>query len=551
MPDRSFPPDAIDNQTGNGAQTLPEEDARLVDDLRRLYQGAAADNAASLARVQARLQERAPAVAEAERASRPPIALSVQSHPMTRQKPRLFSGDPSNGSGRFWRRLSVLVASLVLVALVGSMAAVFALVHPGKHIAPTGGNSTSVASPAPTPPADPVPASGLYLVIQKDWTSSQVSKLDPQTKQPLWTQDAGTVYSSIAVYGESLFVDADTAPIADQKHGVSAFSAETGALLWHVDLPQDVVRGPNHDGPYDLGYLSQPAVRNDTLYVLARDGKLYALDVGTGKRRWTYAAPATAVFYEAAKGPNVQSIWDAPQVVIQGGVVYGALHSTLFAVDATSGRQLWTVQINNILVFNAPVYFNGALYLTAHELPHGYTGDSRQGYAYAFVAKTGRKLWQYNVGNWVLAQPTVVGPMVYFGSFNGYLYALRAGDGSLLWKYNTGGPIYEQPVVLEDTIYIDEWGYDSIEPAANAAPRSAVFALNATSGALRWHKDMGATIIFLQAVQNGQLYLGVFPGTLTILNIQDGSQLWSQCYTKLTDKYGNDQGAPPFVTLVP
>jgi outer membrane protein assembly factor BamB len=48
---------------------------------------------------------------------------------------------------------------------------------------------------------------------------------------------------------------------------------------------------------------------------------------------------------------------------------------------------------------------------------------------YALDAKTGAKLWSYNVGDYLDSSPTVANGMVYIGCNNGKVYAFGLPDG--------------------------------------------------------------------------------------------------------------------------
>src|SRR5690348_886138 len=114
MSDSSFPPETIDEQTGQGANTLSPEDAHLVDDLHRIYQPLADENARSLERVQTRLAQRQARFASS----------SLYQPPTKRRYMKTLLHIFSQGSA--WRRgISAAAAVLLLVVLVGSMAALF------------------------------------------------------------------------------------------------------------------------------------------------------------------------------------------------------------------------------------------------------------------------------------------------------------------------------------------------------------------------------------------------------------------------------------------
>lgn len=451
--------------------------------------------------------------------------------------------------GSAWRRgIGILAAMLLLAVLVGSMAAVFALAQQSKS--GTNPNQQHTAPTEAPPPSSP----GTYITTEKNFGDYQVSRLNPQTRQQIWTQDVGAITSSIIVYGDTVYVTAGNPdPYAAPDNYVYALDATAGVIRWKAAVSNDTFHAPDRSGPYDLGVLSTPTIAQGTLVVGARDGKYYALDAATGARRWVYTAPATDLVSDPVTiGTQTfynYTIVDSGPVVIDQSTVYGAIHNALFAVDAKTGKQLWATKIDSKQIFNGTVLVNGTLYLSSYEESNHSDPSIETGYIYAYASKDGKQLWRHSAGAWVLSAPTVDNGVVYFGSFNDNLYALKASDGSELWRYNTHGEIYETPIVENGFVYTDEWGNGS-ETAGPSTVLPALFAINASSGKQVWQKTI-KNLSSLQQVLDGVIYVGVWPGQLYALSVNGGSVLWHQHYgAKLIDKTGTESEAAPLVTVI-
>jgi outer membrane protein assembly factor BamB len=554
MADTSFPPETIDEQTGQPHGTLPPEDARLIADLHRIYHPLAASNARSLGRVQARLEQRE---ARLDRSSSKPPRPAGLAHPSPAKERSMKPAVPGLPSGGAWRRgISALAAILLLAVLVGSISAVFALARHGKGTAnPNQQHSTPAVSAAtitPEPPPPP-PAPGIYIISARTFYAEQVSKLDPQTKQPLWTQPVGAMgpalssggdpYAaistpSIVVYGDTLYVTSGDADPALYNNYVYAIDANSGAVRWKVNVSSDVFTSPQYGGPYDLGVLGTPTVADGVVYVGARDGKLYALDAATGARRWTFDAPASTFINGFLS--------DANQPFVAQGVVYEAIHNLLYALDARTGRQLWSRQIVATQLFNGLALVAGVLYLSSREESAGAWPRPQHSAVYAYTARDGQPLWQHAVNSWLITAPTVANGLVYVGAYDYNLYALSARDGSQRWRYTTSGEIFDQPLAANGIIYTDELGAQD----GPSSDTSMLYAINGTDGRLVW-KQFVNKMLSLQQVQDGVIYVGVWPGQLAALSVQDGSVLWQQHYgAKLIDKTGTQSEMPPVVTVI-
>jgi outer membrane protein assembly factor BamB len=124
--------------------------------------------------------------------------------------------------------------------------------------------------------------------------------------------------------------------------------------------------------------------------------------------------------------------------------------------------------------------------------------------------------WAFKTGGIVAASPTVVGGVVYVGSWDGYEYALNANNGSLLWQTflgtTIGGPSCHAPskagissvaTVADGVVYVG--GGDSYWYALNAKNGSVLWRLftgdnSAASGHYNWSSPL---------IANGYAYIGV------------------------------------------
>ena len=89
------------------------------------------------------------------------------------------------------------------------------------------------------------------------------------------------------------------------------------------------------------------------------------------------------------KAPN-----DGPNgVSVSGSRLYGATDTTAFAVDATSGKRLWSRRLAGPFeqfIAIAPVVDRGRVYVSTQGFPPG-----GRGVLYALSAETGRIVWRF------------------------------------------------------------------------------------------------------------------------------------------------------------
>jgi len=213
--------------------------------------------------------------------------------------------------------------------------------------------------------------------------------------------------------------------------GFHALDLQERTELWWQD-------GLNGDNEF-----SSPAVVNGVVYFGTWTGDVYALAADTGEILWQQ---------------NIVPEENWPQIyspAVADGVVYltadwwpedGGSVATVYALDADNGNVLWstdvvsTTELNNI---SDPVVVNGMVYV----------GTTNYG-VYALDASTGTEVWHYpmpsgawfsdvNFDGYVVVQNGLVYVPFSFGEYPDWydvLYALDADDGSEVWTYDPEWP---------------------------------------------------------------------------------------------------------------
>jgi outer membrane protein assembly factor BamB len=168
---------------------------------------------------------------------------------------------------------------------------------------------------------------------------------------------------------------------------------------------------------------STPVVANGVIYSQDLASNVDALALGTGKLLWahTYEAPD--------EGPN--------GVTVAAGRVYGATPTSAFALDQRTGRQLWSVTLANgkdIGIDMAPGYHDGVVYVSTVPVTAEtqYAGGVK-GVMWALDASTGRELWRFQT-----IMPTAGAAHSDVGG--GGLWYTPAFDGSGGMYFGVGNP---------------------------------------------------------------------------------------------------------------
>ncbi|HSL65188.1 MAG TPA: PQQ-binding-like beta-propeller repeat protein [Gaiellaceae bacterium] len=232
---------------------------------------------------------------------------------------------------------------------------------------------------------------------------------------------------------------------------VIAMNARNGKVLWRFDA-----------GAVE----STPLVRGKTIYFGSWDRRLYAVDIRTGKLRWSYRAD-----HEVNTSPAYAG----------GTLFFGTDGGRVHAVWAKTGRNRWTTSAFSRFgrrehFYATPTVAYGRVYI-----------GNTDGTVYAFGAGTGRLLWAQRAGTYVYTAAAVWQKTVYVGSYDGNVYAFDAATGDERWRRELPAAIHGAPTILAGRIYFSTCGTCG-QRGSRFAKRgpSLTFALDARTGRVVW-----------------------------------------------------------------
>lgn len=425
------------------------------------------------------------------------------------------------------RQLGMIAAVLCVALLVGSMAIVFSSLR--AHNQNTQGNST-------TGSGKNTPAPGVYVSSLQTDITDRLTRLNMQNGQVIWQKFDQQNYPSTVVDGVIYETYEDA---ASYDAYVLAMNASTGATLWKVNLGSEthkistqVVYPPNIKQKHtiteigDLGEPSPAVVVNGVVYLTRASGILYALHASDGSQLWSYNSHAQ----DFANGSN----YSPPSPVVAGNAVYSTVYHKMFAVNATTGKQIWAVTLDNSQtfdLFNSPQIMSGIVSISSDSVSQHTTGTYYH-YLYAYSAANGSQIWRK------LAETTTLPYTLMSTAANGNayytvgntLYALQASSGSALWSRNLGGEIdYVMPVIAGNALYISANGEQN-------GPHPTLFALDATSGNILWQRPLD---VWTLAATSNTVYVGSDHALLLALDATSGKTLWQRSfYVPVKNKMG-------------
>ena len=239
---------------------------------------------------------------------------------------------------------------------------------------------------------------------------------------------------------------------------------------WFLDLPSDV------------GLVSTPLVVDGTLYFTGTMNVIRAVDAATGELLWEYD-PKVA---DAIRGKR-QAGWKHNRGIsfYEGKLFAATWDGRLFALDAKTGKELWSVRTFDIdralYITGAPKAFNGKVLIGNGGTEAGPT----RGWVTAYDADTGEEAWKFYIvpGNPADGFENAAMEMA-AKTWTGDWW--RHGGGGNAWHGFTYDPEF-------NAIYIctgngSTWNRKIRSPGGgDNLFLSSIVALDADTGEYRWH----------------------------------------------------------------
>jgi outer membrane protein assembly factor BamB len=236
----------------------------------------------------------------------------------------------------------------------------------------------------------------------------------------------------------------DRPPCGDEPTSgrVLVVRAQTGRTVWTLDA-----------GVME----SSPLIAGRTVYVGSWDGRLYALEAGSGRVRWSFGT-----------GGRVKG-----GAAYAGGTVFvGSYEGRVYALAASNGKLRWVANLG------ARVYATPAV--ASRSVIVGTLG----GTVYALDAATGHTKWIRRTGSYVYSSAAIWHGTAYVGSYDQHLYAFDVSSGAVRWSFDAGAPVSGTPTVVNGVVYFSRC-LGCIEGVALHLPRRT-FGVDARSGERVW-----------------------------------------------------------------
>ena len=293
-------------------------------------------------------------------------------------------------------------------------------------------------------------------------------------------------------------------------------------------LPEDLEVLWKFEAGKDGAIEATAAIADGVVYVGSFDGNLYAIDLATGKKKWSYK---TDLGFSAAAA------------VRDGRVIAGDSDGKVYCLNAADGAEIWG--------FEAGGEINGG--------PNFYKDNvligSQDATLYCVKAATGEKVWEHKIGDQIRSFLTVVENRAFLAGCDGKLHIINLDDNSTLGSVEIESPTGCTPAMLGDRVFFGTegstflavdwrkaevaWRYRSPRQQAYRSSAAAtdnaiivggrdkqVVALDPKSGSEVWKYTTRHRVDSSPVVSGNRVFFGAADGRLTALDVKSGEKVW-------------------------
>jgi outer membrane protein assembly factor BamB len=245
----------------------------------------------------------------------------------------------------------------------------------------------------------------------------------------------------------------------------------------------------SHDS--ESSYLkSTAAIVDDTVYVGTDEAQLIALDLETGKRRWTYEAD-----YAIEAAPGVKD----------GRVFVGDLDGAFHCVDAKTGEEIWKHRTDMKIISSANFHKDTVLV------------GSWDYNLYCFDTKTGELKWTFENPAQVNCSPCVVEGIAAISGCDGGLHLIDLETGEEQKSIPLAGYVAASVAYRDGHYYVPSF-------------KGEMFSVAGDKVEIKWTEladKPDVSFYASPAVTEKYVYFGDRAGTVRCLNREDGEEVWT------------------------
>ncbi|HZL34615.1 MAG TPA: PQQ-binding-like beta-propeller repeat protein [Tepidisphaeraceae bacterium] len=275
-----------------------------------------------------------------------------------------------------------------------------------------------------------------------------------------------------------------------------AYVADTAGALYAIDLktgkPRWTWLNLTADGSA-TGFETTPLVIDGRVMLGDLDGIFHAVAADTGKPLWSFDGGAS--IHSSANHLGEK----------RDRIVFGDDGADIYCLDAAAGKKLWE-QKSGDRVNGAPAVSNGSA------LVSGCDAQLR-----AFKGSNGKQEFETDLGALCPGSAAVAGDRLVMGTDQGHVVCISATTHKPLWTFSGIGQeamVYSSPAVADGIV------------AFGARDRN-VYGVDLTTGKKLWNFATRGDVDSSPAISGGRVYIASKDKKLYVLDLKTGKEIWS------------------------
>ena len=263
--------------------------------------------------------------------------------------------------------------------------------------------------------------------------------------------------------------------IGDLDGKVYALDLQTGKAKWEYET--------------DSGFLASPAVRDGRVYIGDYDGFFYCLDAADGKKLWDYESEA-----EIDSGANFYKT----------NVLFGSQDATLYCLDAKSGTLVWKHEIED-QIRCTPTVIEGRCFVAGCD-----------GQLHVIDLDKGQEAARVDIGAPTGVTPAAVGDRVFFGTEGSAFFCVNWRKAKIAWTFSdesSGQPFRSSPAATDRFVIV-------------GGRNKRVHALDPATGKELWRFAAKSRVDASPVIAGDRVLAASADGRLYSLELQTGKAVW-------------------------
>ncbi|HEX6980950.1 MAG TPA: PQQ-binding-like beta-propeller repeat protein [Alphaproteobacteria bacterium] len=300
-------------------------------------------------------------------------------------------------------------------------------------------------------------------------------------------------------------------PGGTPSHAMEHLAGETDdglTIVWRTGIGAGTSRSGRIASP--------PVVAEGRVYVMDAGTQLTAVDAASGRTVWTFDVQPEE---EGDGGVGGGVAFDQGRLYVTTG------YAQVIALDADGAKELWR-QTLTAPMRAGPTVGGGRVFAT--------TVDNQ---IHALDAATGRRLWTHSgisetAGFYGGASPALEGNITVAAFSSGELFALRVDNGRVLWSDSLAGALRADPVSsLADIRGLPVIDRGQVIAASNA---DRIVSIDLRSGGRIWDQNIGS--LYTPWVAGAFVFATSVDNVVVCLSRRDGRVRWATQLKQFRDE---------------